>query len=232
MKNIPDLLTSMDDALGAILDDPWDAPASPPAAQTETAPPPAPDTPQEASTAPPQDDPPQPLAPIMGREDRSTEARIMRTVPPVPEEPTPDDPEEHPHVQMGLGTLADLASGRKTAEEVASSVGVTGDELHAQLATALREVPQEEIQKAMGLQAVEQQLKSGAVYGAVLADLVRDMLGNRMKPETKIELAKLLARVGRIEPKEDKTAGLGSGFQLYINLGNAEPRPIVVEAEG
>lgn len=152
--------------------------------------------------------------------------------PPVPvREPDPPVPvPEGERGMMDIGLLADLAAGRKTADEAARFAGVSVDEIQASLAVALREVPPEEIAKAMGLQAAEQQLKSGALYGAVLADLVRDMAEGRLKPETKIELAKLLARVGRVEPKDEKGAGAGGGFTLNIMLGAGDRQPVTIEA--
>lgn len=152
--------------------------------------------------------------------------------PPLPVRPAdvePEPPADSERGVMDIGLLADLAAGRKTAEQAAAFAGVSVSDIQSSLATALREVPPEEIAKAMGLQAAEQQLKSGAIYGAVLADLVADMAEGRLKPETKIELAKLLARVGRVEPKEDKGVGAGGGFVLNINLGNAE-RPVTIDA--
>lgn len=131
---------------------------------------------------------------------------------------------------MDIGLLTDLAAGRKTAAEVARFAGVSVDEIQSSLAVALREVPPEEIAKAMGLQAAEQQLKSGALYGAVLADLVADMAAGRLKPEHKLDLARLLSRVGRIEPKDEKGAGAGGGFVLNISLGSSDPKPITIEA--
>lgn len=151
--------------------------------------------------------------------------------PPVPVREAPQEaPPEGDRGVMDIGLLADLAAGRKTAVEAARFAGVSVDEIQSSLAVALREVPPEEIAKAMGLQAAEQQLKSGALYGAVLADLVADMAAGRLKPETKIELAKLLARVGRVEPKEEKGAGVGGGFVLNIQLGANDPKPVIVEA--
>lgn len=153
--------------------------------------------------------------------------------PPLPvrePQPDPEPPSDSERGVMDIGLLADLAAGRKTAEQAARFAGVSVDEIQSSLAVALREVPPEEIAKAMGLQAAEQQLKSGALYGAVLADLVADMACGRLKPETKIELAKLLARVGRVEPKEDKGAGAGSGFTLNIMLGAGDPRPVIIDA--
>lgn len=138
---------------------------------------------------------------------------------------------EPSRVPVNIGLLADLAAGRRTPAQVATAAGVTQQDLEAELATTLREVDPKEIAKALGIQAAEQQLKSGALYGAVLADLVHDMSSGRLKAEQKIELAKLLAKVGRIEPKEEKNVGVGGGFTLNINLGGQAPAaPIVIDA--
>lgn len=201
---------ALDAALDAILNKPWDASVVPVA-----------DHPLEATA--------------QGPTPAPTPETSVAVRTPLPKDPYAYDPqdEDHEHEtrsRMNVGVLADLASGRRSAADVAEQVGVSGEELHAQLATALREVPQDEIAKALGLQAAQQQLTSGAVYGAVLADLVRDMVANRLKPETKIELARLLARVGRIEPKEDKGVGVGSGFVLNIQVGQGA-QPITIEAE-
>lgn len=148
-----------------------------------------------------------------------------------PIEPHDPDDEDAPRGVFDLGLLTDLATGKKSAVEAAEAAGVTPEALQSQLAVALRQVPPEEINKALGLQAAEQQLKSGALYGAVLSDLVNDMLTGRMKISEKLELAKILARVGRVEPKEDKSTGIGGGFVLNISLGSSDPKPITIEAE-
>lgn len=239
----PDSFGDLDAALDGILSSPW-----------ETAPPenPAPEKPEVVAPAAPAPEPVQ--HDLTGRGDKSapvahkTEPAIpastaiaealgqeVPVIPlPVPDDEYHDDDDEdtpESRARLGMGALVDLASGRRSATDVAAQVGVTDAQLHSQLATALREVPPEEIAKAMGLQAAEQQLKSGAVYGAVLADLVQDMLNNRLKPEVKIDLAKMLAKIGKLEPKEDRNVGVGSGFILNISLGSTDPTPITIEAE-
>lgn len=242
----------LDAALGGILASGWDDPVGEAVGRVE--PPTAPPTSNEnwevhvgaeavktaidkvAREYPPlpvRDDQPPPRArktkappkePATFLEPQPNGGALMRTV-------AGDDDE--PPVDAGVfnvGALADLASGRATAGEVAGRMGVELAQLQSELAVALRDMDPKEIAKALGLQAAEQQLKSGAVYGAVLADLVADMAAGRLKADTKIELAKLLARVGRIEPKEDKSVGAGQGFSLHINLGNAPAQPITIDA--
>lgn len=154
-----------------------------------------------------------------------TEAGIEHDV----DEPPPDDQERHRGL-LDIGLLSDLATGKKTALEAAEAAGITTAEVHSSLATALRDVDPKEIAKAMGIQAAEQQLKSGALYGVVLSELVNDMLNGRLSPMAKLDLAKLLANVGKIMPKEDKNVAAGGGFVLNISMGGA-PQPITIEAE-
>lgn len=161
--------------------------------------------------------------PLPGQTDPTEPGMIVAAPPPV------DDPEAGSGGLFDIGMLADLAAGRKGAAEAAEAAGVTTSEIQSALATALHEVDPKEIAKALGIQAAEQQLKSGALYGAVLYDLVLDMQSGRMKAETKIELAKLLAKVGKLEPKEDKGAGAGGGFVLNISMGT--PQPITINAD-
>lgn len=200
----------MDGLLGDIVGQGWE---DPPAAQE-------PDTGIPTSQEP--EYPPVPVREYREPQPHGGSLKRTETVP-VP----PGGPERN---MMDIGLLTDLAAGRTTADQAAAFAGVSVEEVQSSLATALREVPPEEIAKAMGLQAAEQQLKSGAIYGVILADLVGDMAAGKLKPETKIELAKLLARVGRVEPKEDKGVGAGNGFVLNINLGAANEKQIVVDA--
>lgn len=164
--------------------------------------------------------------PYPGQDD-PTETGMLVAAPNAQDDPDDGDDEGGLY---NLGILSDLAAGRITTEDAAQAAGVTTTQVQSALATALREVDPREILKALGLQAAEQQLKSGALYGAVLHDLVRDMATGRLKPEHKLELAKLLAKVGRIEPKEDKSVGAGSGFTLNISMGQAAPQQVIIDA--
>lgn len=142
-------------------------------------------------------------------------------------EPEPEDPVAG---IFDIGLLSDIASGRKTASQAAEAMGVSDTQVQSALATALHQIDPKEIAKAMGVQAAEQQLKSGALYGAVIFDLVQDMVAGRLKPELKLDLAKMLAQNGRITPKDDKSVGAGGGFVLNISMGSAPPAPITIDA--
>lgn len=145
---------------------------------------------------------------------------------------TQDETDEEPRgALMNIGLLTDLATGRKSALEAADAAGITPAEVQSQLATALRDIDPKELAKALAIQAGEQRLKSGAIYGVVLSELVTDMMQSRLTPTMKIELAKLLSNVGGITPKEDKTVAQGSGFVLNISMGAAPAQPITIEAD-
>lgn len=140
----------------------------------------------------------------------------------------PDENEQPPLASLGL--LTDLATGRKDAAEVASAAGITVEALQDQVAFTLAEVAPDEITRVIGLQALQQQLKSGALYGAVISALARDLVGGRLTPAHKLEMAKVLARMGRVEPREEKNQAMGGAFVLNINVGAGQP-PVVIEAQ-
>lgn len=198
-----DAAQQLDEALGSILTQGWSDPA------------------------PPGEDVQHAVSPPRG------ELETVPSYPPLPQrddEPAaPPGDEAPPGALLDIGLLTDLATGKKGAVAAAQAAGVTPQQLQSSLAIALRDVPPEEIAKALGLQAAEQQLKSGALYGAVLADLIADMAVGRLKPEIKVELAKLLARIGRVEPKEAKDVAAGGGFVLNIQVGGAAA-PVTIEA--
>lgn len=222
----------LDAALGGILTAGWNEPAGAApqvvTSEPENTPKPAPHV--DHGVVP--SEPEYPPLPVRGEVVEYLEPQLHGGV--LKRSKTMDEGDETPELPvsrqvMDIGLLTDLASGRRSAIEVAESAGVSGEQLQSALAVALREVPPEEIAKAMGLQAAEQQLKSGALYGAVLADLIGDMVAGRLKAEVKLDLAKLLARVGRVEPVQDKGAMPGSGFILNINMSAAPEKTIVLE---
>lgn len=144
------------------------------------------------------------------------------------QDPEPD--EARTPIVASLGLLTDLATGRKDAAQVAQAAGMSIPELQDQVAYTLAEIEPDEITRVIGLQAIQQQIKSGALYGSVLASLARDLVEGRLTPMHKLEMAKVLARIGRVEPKEEKNASVGGGFTLNINLGDGA-RPVVIEAQ-
>lgn len=226
----------IDNILGGILAEGWNdevgqatqevavGPQYPPVPVREVAPPPRPPArPKRATKTQAADGATLFELPYPGQTEE-TERGMVVAAP-----PSPQDDAQDASGMFDIGLLTDLASGRRGAAEAALAAGITEGEIHSALAVALRDVDPKEIAKALGLQAAEQQLKSGAIYGAVLFDLVQDMAAGRLKAETKIELAKLLARVGKLEPKEDKSVGAGGGFVLNISMGGA-PQPVTIEA--
>lgn len=169
-----------------------------------------------------------PAPPLTRLEPQPHGGALMRTE--TEEDDEADEPVPARRQMMDVGLLSDLAAGRKSAEEVARETGTTPAQVQSNLASALREVSPAEIARAMGLQAAEQQLKSGAIFGVVLGDLVADMAAGRLKPENKLKLAELLAKLGRIEPKEDKQSTAGMGFVLNISLGETVA-PVTIDME-
>lgn len=152
--------------------------------------------------------------------------------PPLParrERDEDQEPEPPNKAILDIGLLADFVTGSRNAEDTAAAAGVTINELHSALATTLAQVDAKELAKAMGVQIAVTQLKAGAVFNALLADLVEDIRAGRAKADVKLELMKILKGVGRLEPKEDKGIGAGGGFQLNINIGPGAA-PVTIDA--
>jgi hypothetical protein len=208
MPNKPPVdLTAFDAALGAVVASGWqdDARTRPDAG-----------LPAPATTAPAAGQPYYP--PVPTREE-------------VPELPPDEDGEPRRPAQrmLDIGLLSDFVTGARSAQDTATQAGVTLDELHSALATTLAQADPKELAKAMGLQISATQLKAGAVFNALLADVLEDIRLGRAKTDLKLELMKLLGRIGRLEPKEEKNAGAGA-FQVVIDMGGvrAAPPPVTV----
>jgi hypothetical protein len=129
---------------------------------------------------------------------------------------------------MDVGLLSDLVAGVKTPDQAAVQAGVTVSELHSALASTLAQADPKELARAMGVQITASQLKATAVWNALLADILEDIRMGRAEADVKLELLKVLGRIGRLEPKDDKVAA-GGGFQLTINVGDG-PKPVVIES--
>lgn len=132
---------------------------------------------------------------------------------------------------LNIGMLTDIATGRQSAEQAAATAGVSLDELQAGLAVELGQMDPADIAKAMGIQAAQEQLKAGALFGAVINDLVSDMVNGRLTPQLKLQLADMLAVIGRVKPKEDKSVGAGGGFVLNISMGAPASPQVTIEAQ-
>lgn len=132
---------------------------------------------------------------------------------------------------LNIGMLSDLATSRMTPQQAADTAGVTLAEMQQGLATELAQIDPKEIAKAMGIQAAQEQLKAGALFGAVVNDLIADMVEGRLTPQLKLQLLEMLGVIGRIKPKEDKSVGAGGGFILNISVGNSDPKPVTIEAD-
>lgn len=132
---------------------------------------------------------------------------------------------------LDVGILSDLVSGVRTPHQAAADAGVTQEQLHSALAVTLSQVDPREIAKAMGVQVAATQLKAGAVWNAILADLLNDIQTGRAKADVKLELLKVLKGVARLEPREDKGVGAGGGFSLNINISAGDTvKPVVIDA--
>jgi len=219
-RKTQDPSAQLDDALGDVLSGGWDTPPDP-----EPVEPPAPAS----------------IEAVWSEHRNESASAAARVVKPdgeivrfedLPLPPEDDDEPKHPlqgeSGMLSMGLLADLAAGRATPEQAAARSGVDVGQLDAALALTLRDMEPADIAKALNLQAVEQQLKSGALYGAVLHALTLDLATGKMPATVKIELAKLLGKNGRIEPKEEK-AQAGGGFVLNISLG-AAAQPVTIES--
>lgn len=168
-----------------------------------------------------------PQEPIEALEYQAHGGALKRVVePPLParrERDEDQEPEPPNKAIMDIGLLSDFVTGSRSAEDTAAAAGVTINELHSALATTLAQVDPRELAKAMGVQIAVTQLKAGAVFNALLADLVEDIRAGRAKADVKLELMKILKGIGRLEPKEEKGVVPGGGFQLNINIGGAAP---------
>jgi hypothetical protein len=213
-----------EDALAAIVGSGWSEPPTRLDAGSEApVPQVAPATARRAAVQPPQE--------VL--EYQAHGGALKRVLePPLParrEREADQEPEPPNKAILDIGLLSDFVTGSRSAEDTAAAAGVTINELHSALATTLANIDPKELAKAMGIQIAVTQLKAGAVFNALLADLVEDIRLGRAKADTKLELMKILKGVGRLEPKDDRGAVPGSGFQLNINIGGGT-QPVTIDA--
>lgn len=82
-------------------------------------------------------------------------------------------------------------------------------------------------------------VRQKAAMGAdmLLDQVIVQAMSNDTSLGAKLEVFKTLVKVGNLEPKEEKTASAGPGFQIQINLGdqsvslNTSPTPKLPQAD-
>lgn len=218
-------LAGIDAALGAIVGSGWADPPQEPQARLDAGLEPLEPATQRRVAAP--------EGPVVVMEPQTHGGALARvqevTLPAQRVRDDSQEPEPPNKAILDIGLLSDYVSGQRSAQDTAEAAGVTLNELHSTLATTLSQVDPRELAKAMGVQVTVTQLKAGAVFNAVLADLLEDIRSGRAKADTKLELLKILKGVGRLEPKEDKGMAPGTGFSLNINIG-AGAQPVTINA--
>ena len=138
---------------------------------------------------------------------------------------TPDKPLEYEWrpragVQIPAEMVLALAQGLEDPADVALRCGFTSDQWSKlenykplQVAVAAKKA---ELEKDGWI--VRQKAAMGA--DMLLDQVIVQAMNNETSLGAKLEVFKTLVKVGNLEPKEDKTASAGPGFQIQINLGD------------
>jgi hypothetical protein len=141
-------------------------------------------------------------------------------------EDLPDIPDEPLEYQWRPRTLTNIpaelvagcAQGLEDPDEIAARFGLYGETWQQikeskpfQLAVA---------EKKAELEKNGWVFRQKAAMGAemVLEKVIVDLMSNETGTNTRLEGLKTLAKLANLEPKEDKGAAAGPGFQININL--------------
>jgi len=117
--------------------------------------------------------------------------------------------------------IVGCAQGLEEPDEIAARFGLTGENWDQikeskpfQLAVAA---------KKADLEKNGWVFRQKAAMGAemVLEKVIVDLMSNETGTGMRLEGLKTLSKLANLEPKEDKTASAGPGFQIHIDLGNS-----------
>lgn len=137
----------------------------------------------------------------------------------------PDDPLEYGWAPAAMTPIPAemilaLAQGLESPEDIALRCGYNLDAWEKlkdykplQVAVAAKKA---ELEKDGWI--VRQKAAMGA--DMLLDQVIVQAMNNETSLGAKLEVFKTLVKVGNLEPKEDKNAQSGPGFQISINLGN------------
>lgn len=137
----------------------------------------------------------------------------------------PDDPLEYGWTpkaitQIPAEMVVALAQGLEEPDDIALRCGFTPEQWKAlqnykplQVAVAAKKA---ELEKDGWI--VRQKAAMGA--DMLLDQVIVQAMNNETSLGAKLEVFKTLVKVGNLEPKEEKQAQAGPGFQIQINLGD------------
>lgn len=141
-------------------------------------------------------------------------------LPDIPDEPLEYQWRPKAMVQIPAEMVVAIAQGLEDPADVAERFGFTGKRWEQ-----LQEYPPFKAAVAGKIAELE---KSGWVFrqkaamGAemVMEQVIVQAMSNDVSLVQKLETLKTLSKLGNLEPKEEKQAQVGTGFQIQINLGD------------
>jgi hypothetical protein len=141
-------------------------------------------------------------------------------LPDIPDEPLEYQWRPRAMVQIPAELVVAIAQGLEDPDDIAERFGFTGQKW-----AQLREYAPFKAAVAGKVAELE---KSGWVFrqkaamGAemVMEQVIVSAMSHDVSLVQKLETLKTLAKLGNLEPKEDKQVQAGAGFQIQINLGD------------
>lgn len=136
------------------------------------------------------------------------------------------------YLDMDPKFILECATGLEELEEIAPRWGYSDEDIKFLSTFKPFLVEVDKVKSELYKSGKTFRLKAGVMADQILEKVFEDALHEDVGLNTRIDVLKVLSRLGDLEPKQTANAAAqGSGFSININLGGAQPAPQVIEVK-
>ncbi len=136
------------------------------------------------------------------------------------------------YLDMDPKFILECATGLEELEDIAPRWGYSDEDIKFLSTFKPFLVEVDKVKSELYKSGKTFRLKAGVMADNILEKVFEDALHDDVGINTRIEVLKVLSKLGDLEPKQNNAAAAqGSGFSININLSGVQPAPQVIEVK-
>ena len=136
------------------------------------------------------------------------------------------------YLDMDPKFILDCATGLEELEEIAPRWGYSEEDIKFLETFKPFLIEVDKVKSELYKSGKTFRLKAGVMADQMLEKVYEDALHEDVGLSMRIDVLKVLAKLGDLEPKQNlNAAAQGAGFSININLAGAQPAPQVIEVK-
>ena len=136
------------------------------------------------------------------------------------------------YLDMDPKFILECATGLEELEEIAPRWGYSDEDIKFLSTFKPFQIEVEKVKSELFKSGKTFRLKAGVMADQILEKVYEDALHEDVGLSMRIDVLKVLSRLGDLEPKQNMNAqAAGSGFSININLNGVQSAPQVIEVK-